>query len=98
LAASASPAPYVLEFSRWIESAMTHWQIASHLFNYRRAGAPCPPGPPDGGPFSAAVFHARRGRLGLVRTPLRPEYISREVMYSMLAMDAFALSGPESLP
>jgi hypothetical protein len=30
--------------------------------------------------------------------PLQTDYISREVMYSMLAMDAFALSGPESLP
>jgi 4,5-DOPA dioxygenase extradiol len=90
------PSPYVLEFSRWVESAVTRGDRVA-LFNYRELAPHARRAHPTEDHFLPIFFTLGAAGWG-GETPLQTDYISREVMYSMLAMDAFALSGPESLP
>ena len=90
------PSPYVLEFSRWVESAVTRGDRVA-LFNYRELAPHARRAHPTEDHFLPIFFTLGAPGWG-GETPLQTDYISREVMYSMLAMDAFALSGPESLP
>lgn len=82
------PAPYVLEFSRWIESAITTGSLQA-LLNYRREAPHAHRAHPTEDHFLPLFFALGAGGFG--EDGVRPEYISREVMYSMLAMDALAI-------
>ena len=79
------PADYVVEFSRWIEQhvqagdtqALLHWrERAPHALRAH----------PTDEHFLTLYFALGAGGEGA-----KAEYLSREVMYGMLAMDAFAL-------
>lgn len=80
-----APAPYVLEFSRWIEAALARGDLAA-LLDYRRQAPHALRAHPTEDHFLPLFF-----ALGAAGDDLRANYLSREVMYSMLAMDAFAL-------
>jgi 4,5-DOPA dioxygenase extradiol len=79
------PAPYVLEFSRWIESKMAAGDLEA-LFNYRSLAPNAHRAHPSDDHFLPIFF-----ALGAAGKDARPNYLSREVMYSMLSMDAFTL-------
>ena len=79
------PAPYVLEFSRWIEAALARGDLQA-LLGYRGAAPHARRAHPTEDHFLPLFF-----ALGAAGDDLRPHYLSREVMYGMLAMDAFAL-------
>jgi len=79
------PAPYVLEFSRWIESKVAAGDLEA-LFNYRTLAPHAHRAHPTEEHFLTIFF-----ALGAAGKDARPDYLSREVMYSMLAMDAFTL-------
>lgn len=79
------PAPYVLEFSRWIESALERGDLKA-LLNYRSQAPHAERAHPTEDHFLPLFF-----ALGAAGDDLHANYLSREVMYSMLAMDAFAL-------
>ena len=78
-------APYVLEFSRWIEAALARGDIAA-LLDYRARAPHAGRAHPTDDHFLPIFF-----ALGAAGDDLRADYVSREVMYSVLAMDAFAL-------
>ena len=82
------PAPYVLEFSRWIEAALARGDLAA-LLDYRNQAPHALRAHPTEDHFLPLFF-----ALGAAGADLRANYLSREVMYSMLAMDAFALLPP----
>ena len=82
------PAPYVLEFSRWIEDALLRGDLAA-LLDYRRRAPHAARAHPTDDHFLPLFF-----ALGAAGDDLRPDYLSREVMYGVLAMDAFALQPP----
>lgn len=79
------PAPYVIEFSRWVEAALTRGDIPA-LLDYRSLAPHAQRAHPSEDHFLPLFF-----ALGAAGADARPAYISREVMHSMLAMDAFAL-------
>ena len=79
------PAPYVIEFSRWIESALARGDVKA-LLNYRSLAPHAERAQPTEDHFLPLFF-----ALGAAGDDLHANYLSREVMYSMLAMDAFAL-------
>ena len=80
------PAPYVVAFSRWIEAALVRGDTAA-LLDYRAQAPHAVRAHPSDDHFLPLFF-----ALGAAGEGARPDYLSREVMYSMLAMDAFALS------
>ena len=80
-----APAPYVLEFSRWIEAALARGDMAA-LLNYRSQAPHAHRAHPTEDHFLPIFF-----ALGAAGDDLHANYLSREVMYSMLSMDAFAL-------
>lgn len=82
-------APYVLEFSRWIEDRLQAGDMQG-LLNYRHEAPHAVRAHPSDEHFLPIFF-----ALGAAGDALRPEYLSREVMYSMLSMDAFALHPPQ---
>ena len=82
------PAPYVLEFSRWIEDTLLRGGLAA-LLDYRRRAPHAARAHPTDDHFLPLFF-----ALGAAGDDLRPDYLSREVMYGVLAMDAFALQPP----
>ena len=85
------PAPYVLEFSRWIESAITTGSLQA-LLDYRREAPHAGRAHPSDDHFLPLFFALGAGGFG--EPGVKPGYLSREVMYSMLAMDSFALPAP----
>lgn len=82
------PAPYVTAFSRWIEDAVVagDWEA---VLDYRRRAPHAERAHPTEDHFLPLFF-----ALGAAGSDARPQYLSREVMYAMLAMDAFALAAP----
>ena len=82
------PAPYVLEFSRWIEDTLLRGDLAA-LLDYRRRAPHAARAHPTDDHFLPLFF-----ALGAAGDDLRPDYLSREVMYGVLAMDAFSLHPP----
>ena len=88
-----TPADYVVEFSRWIEQ---HVQAADTetLLNWRERAPHALRAHPTDEHFLTLYFALGAGGQGAKAT-----YLSREVMYGMLAMDAFALynDAPRSL-
>lgn len=78
-------APYVLEFSRWVEAAILRGDLDA-LLCYRQAAPHARRAHPTEEHFLPMFF-----ALGAAGEGARANYLSREVMYSMLSMDAFAL-------
>lgn len=78
-------APYVIEFSRWVESRIASGDTAA-LLDYRQQAPHAQRAHPTEDHF-LPLFFAR----GAAAEGAKPDYLSREVMYGMLAMDAFAL-------
>lgn len=89
------PAPYVLEFSRWVESAIARGDRMA-LLNYRELAPHAHRAHPTEDHFLPVFFALGAAGWG-GDTPVPVDTISREVMYSMLAMDAFAVGGTEVL-
>ena len=79
------PAPYVLEFSRWIESALARGDMKA-LLNYRSEAPHASRAHPSEDHFLPIFF-----ALGAAGDDLHAQYLSREVMYGILSMDAFVL-------
>lgn len=79
------PAPYVIAFSRWVEEKIAQGDMQS-LLNYRTLAPHAERAHPTEDHFLPLFF-----ALGAAADGARPDYLSREVMYGMLAMDAFAL-------
>ena len=79
------PAPYVIAFSRWIEAALQRGDLPA-LLAYRAQAPHAERAHPTDDHFLPLFF-----ALGAAGDDLHAHYLSREVMYSMLAMDAFAL-------
>jgi 4,5-DOPA dioxygenase extradiol len=75
----------VVEFSRWIESKVTQGDVEA-LFNYRSLAPHAHRAHPTDEHFLPLFF-----ALGAAGQATRRHYLSREVMHSMLAMDAFTL-------
>ncbi|MDU7589819.1 MAG: class III extradiol ring-cleavage dioxygenase [Acidovorax sp.] len=82
------PAPYVVEFGRWIEAAVERGDLPA-LLDYRRRAPHAQRAHPTEDHFLPLFF-----ALGAAGEGWGAEYLSREVMYGMLAMDAFALHAP----
>ncbi|OYQ39983.1 dioxygenase [Rhodoferax sp. TH121] len=78
-------APYVTEFSRWIEDKLSSGNLDA-LLTYRAQAPHASRAHPSEDHFLPLFF-----ALGAAGPDARPDYLSREVMYSMLAMDAFTL-------
>ncbi len=79
-------APYVTEFARWVESALERGDKAA-LLDYRSLAPHAHRAHPSDDHFLPIFF-----AMGAAGEDARPSYLSREVMYGMLAMDAFALA------
>jgi 4,5-DOPA dioxygenase extradiol len=77
--------PYVDAFSRWIEAALMRGDTQA-LLAYRTAAPNAVRAHPTEDHFLPLFF-----ALGAAGETARPTYVSREVMYGMLAMDSFAL-------
>jgi 4,5-DOPA dioxygenase extradiol len=82
-------APYVLEFSRWVEAAVQRGDSTA-LLNYRELAPHAHRAHPTEDHFLPLFFSLGAAGWGQDQ-PMQLDYLSREVMYSMLAMDAFAL-------
>lgn len=79
------PAPYVLEFSRWVEARITAGDLPA-LLDYRAQAPHAERAHPSDEHFLPLFF-----ALGAAGEGARADYLSREVMYGLLAMDALAL-------
>lgn len=79
-------APYVAEFARWVESALERGDTPA-LLDYRSLAPHAQRAHPTDDHFLPIFF-----AMGAAGEDARPSYLSREVMYGMLAMDAFALA------
>jgi 4,5-DOPA dioxygenase extradiol len=79
-------APYVTAFARWIESRLEAGDVEA-LLNYRSLAPSAARAHPTEDHFLPLFF-----ALGAAGPDFKPVYLSREVMYGMLAMDAFALN------
>ncbi|WP_332778436.1 DODA-type extradiol aromatic ring-opening family dioxygenase [Polaromonas sp.] len=90
------PAPYVVEFSRWVESALARGDLSA-LLDYRRQAPHAQRAHSSEDHFLPIFFALGAAEWGGPQGA-RPDYLSREVMYSMLAMDTFALSAPLAAP
>jgi 4,5-DOPA dioxygenase extradiol len=88
----AAPAPYVTEFSRWIEAAVLRGDKAA-LLDYRRQAPHAQRAHPSEDHFLPIFFALGAAGWG-AGTPVQADYLSHEVMYQILAMDGFALSTP----
>jgi len=82
------PAPYVVEFSRWIEAALQDGNLKA-LLDYRRDAPHAQRAHPSEDHFLPIFFTL--GAAGFGEGGIKPDYLTREVMYGMLAMDSFAL-------
>lgn len=83
------PAPYVVEFSRWVEDAVARSDVDA-LLDYRRQAPHAARAHPSEDHFLPLFFALGAGGWGR-DAQVKPDYVSREVMYSMLAMDSFVL-------
>lgn len=79
------PEPYVLEFSRWVEARITAGDLPA-LLDYRAQAPHAERAHPSDEHFLPLFF-----ALGAAGEGARADYLSREVMYGLLAMDALAL-------
>ena len=80
-----APAAYVGEFSRWVEDRVVQGDLAA-LLDYRARAPHAGRAHPTDEHFLPLFF-----ALGAADEGAQPHYLSREVRYGMLAMDALAL-------
>ena len=80
-----APAPYVQAFSRWVEDAIQRQDLPA-LLDYRRQAPHAQRAHPTEEHFLPLFF-----ALGAAGEAWQAGYLSREVMYGMLAMDSFTL-------
>jgi 4,5-DOPA dioxygenase extradiol len=83
-------APYALEFARWIEQSVTQADLAAMLA-YRQQAPHAVRAHPTDEHFATIYFALGAAAWGTEAAPA-VQYLSREVMYRYLAMDAFALA------
>jgi 4,5-DOPA dioxygenase extradiol len=84
------PAAYVVEFSRWVEDAIERGDLPA-LLDYRRLAPHAQRAHPSDDHFLPLFFALGAGGFGAQQPPARPGYVTREVMYGILAMDSFTL-------
>ena len=84
------PAPYVVEFSRWVEDAIGRGDLDA-LLDYRTRAPHAQRAHPSDDHFLPLFFALGAGGFGRGRPPVQPGYVTREVRYGILAMDSFAL-------
>lgn len=84
------PEAYVTEFSRWIEAAIERGDLAA-LLDYRRQAPHAQRAHPGDDHFLPLFFALGAGGFGDGESPVQPGYVTREVMYGILAMDSFTL-------
>ncbi|MFC5499169.1 DODA-type extradiol aromatic ring-opening family dioxygenase [Caenimonas terrae] len=87
------PAPYVVEFSRWVEDALQRGDLDA-LLDYRTRAPHAQRAHPSDDHFLPLFFALGAGGLRQGE-PARAGYATREVMYGILAMDSFALPALE---
>ena len=85
------PSPYVLEFSRWVEDAVVR-NDREALLDWPRRAPHAHRAHPTDDHFLPLFFTLGAAGWGGDTVP-GVDWISREVMYGMLAMDAFAVAG-----
>jgi 4,5-DOPA dioxygenase extradiol len=78
-------APYVLEFSRWVEGRIAQADLQA-LCDYRQRAPHALRAHPSEDHFMPLFFALGAGGVGS-----KAHYLSREVLYGMLAMDSFYL-------
>jgi 4,5-DOPA dioxygenase extradiol len=83
------PSPYVIEFSRWVEDAIARADVHA-LLDYRQRAPHAQRAHPTEEHFLPLFFALGAGGWGAEPKP-HIDWLSREVMYGMLAMDSFAL-------
>lgn len=83
-------APYVVEFSRWVEAAVERGDLDA-LIDYQRQAPNAQRAHPSDDHFLPLFFALGAGGFGAGDQPVRPGYVTREVMYGILAMDSFTL-------
>jgi 4,5-DOPA dioxygenase extradiol len=83
-------APYVVEFSRWVESAIQRGDLAA-LFDYQQQAPNARRAHPGDDHFLPLFFALGAGGFGAGGEAVEAGYVTREVMYGILAMDSFAL-------
>jgi len=83
------PMPYVLEFSRWVEDAIARRDVDA-LLDYRRQAPHAERAHPSEDHFLPIFFALGAGGWGT--EDMEVDWLSREVMYGILAMDSFALN------
>lgn len=89
------PAPYVTAFARWVEDAVVR-NDREALLDYRSRAPDAVRAHPEDDHF-LPLFFALGASDWAGGDAVAPAYISREVMYRMLAMDAFALPAAAAL-
>jgi 4,5-DOPA dioxygenase extradiol len=87
------PAAYVVEFSRWVEDAIQRGDLEA-LLDYRTRAPHAQRAHPSDDHFLPLFFALGAGGFGH-KGPARAGYVTREVMYGILAMDSFALPALE---
>lgn len=87
---SDQAAPYVVEFSRWVESAVQRGDLAA-LLNYRALAPHAARAHPTEDHFLPLFFTLGAAGWGQAGSAPALNYLSREILYGMLAMDALAL-------
>ncbi len=90
-----APAAYVGEFARWIENAVVYNDTAA-ILGYRQNTPHAVQAHPTDEHFATLYFTLGAAGWGGAQAP-QVNYISREVMYQYLAMDALALDGVTSV-
>lgn len=86
------PSPYVIEFSRWVEDKVTAGDLPA-LLDYRRQAPHAVRAHPGEDHFLPLFFALGAAGWGDAEAP-QADYLSREVMYGILAMDSFVLTQP----
>ena len=81
-------APYVQEFSRWVEQQLQEGDLAT-LLQHRSNAPHAHRAHPTDDHFLPLFF-----ALGAAGEDARPSYLSREVMFGMLAMDCMTFAAP----
>ena len=81
--------PYVLEFCAWVEDHLRQGDLES-LLDYRHRAPHAERAHPTDEHFRTIFFALGAANWGQVGGPA-PEYISHEVVYQSLSMDAFSL-------
>ena len=85
-----TPAPYAVAFSRWVEDAVTRGDRTA-LLHYRELAPHAHRAHPTEDHFLPLFFALGAAGWGQEGTAPELNYLSREILYGMLAMDAMAL-------